>query len=164
MFENSVPASAKVTFITEMEKSSLKKAGDQMMADGQETIQICSVHIHPSTTVDPHHNLPSSSFCAPLVTWDAASHRAVTIQSHHLQLARVANRFAVQDTVPGGKHLADLHKGLVPGLRDDEEDVDSHQCTDRREEQIAESPHRHLSMRKPGFLLVKPHFFSPWHF
>lgn len=54
---------------------------------------------------------------------------------HHSQFEMtIGGQLFFEDVVSGGEHLADLHKGFVPGLGNDEDGVEGHSQADRTEE------------------------------
>lgn len=69
--------------------------------------------------------------------------RPVAVHHGQLQMT-VGGQFLFKYVVLGGKHLADLHKCFVPGLRNDEDGVGSHSQADGREDQVTVRPCRYL--------------------
>ncbi len=60
-----------------------------------------------------------------------------SIAVHHIQFEMtIGNQLFFQDVVLGSEHLADLHKGFVLGLRENEDGVDGHSQADSAEDQV----------------------------
>ena len=60
-----------------------------------------------------------------------------SIAVHHSQFQMtVGSQLLLKYVVFGGKHLADLHKGFVPGLRNYEDGVDGYSQADCAEDQV----------------------------
>lgn len=73
----------------------------------------------------------------------AVAEGPVAVHYRQLQLA-VGTQLLLGDLVHGGKHLADLHKGFVAGLRDNEDGEEGHRQADGAEEQVAVGAHGQL--------------------
>lgn len=73
----------------------------------------------------------------------AVAEGPVAVQHRQLQLA-IGTQLLLRDLIPGGKHLADLHKGFVAGLRDDKDGVEGHGQADGAEDQVAVGAHGQL--------------------
>lgn len=72
----------------------------------------------------------------------------------------VRSQLFFEDVVLGGEHLADLHKGFVLGLRNDEERVAGHSQADRTEDQVTERACINLRCRTHRLIRLKCKLFK----
>lgn len=78
-----------------------------------------------------HVGPPPQSFLFFVV----AAKGSIAVHHSHFEMP-IGMQLFFEDVVLGSEHLADLHKGFVLGLRNNEDCVDGHSQADRTEDQV----------------------------